>query len=209
MYLSCIVALKDKLSACQARLDAVYDIPEMKNVAYRLHAVLVHQGQASGGHYWAYIKKTPQTTGLSPDNKSKQKEEHEETSSQEMMSQSPSQLAETPPDPPLSSKEDEEDEAMQQDVLQSSTASSNLTEPVTAAQSYACHGGQADVASSGSNDVWLKFNDISVQEVGWEEVKRESFGCNKQTSNGNTSAYCLLYISTSSEQSWENTGIVK
>lgn len=24
-------------------------------VPYRLHAVLVHEGQASGGHYWAYI----------------------------------------------------------------------------------------------------------------------------------------------------------
>lgn len=22
---------------------------------YQLHAVLVHEGQASGGHYWAYI----------------------------------------------------------------------------------------------------------------------------------------------------------
>ena len=24
-----------------------------------LHAVLVHQGQASGGHYWAYVRKNP------------------------------------------------------------------------------------------------------------------------------------------------------
>lgn len=24
-------------------------------VPYRLHAVLVHEGQASAGHYWAYI----------------------------------------------------------------------------------------------------------------------------------------------------------
>ena len=174
--------------------------------------MLVHQGQASGGHYWAYIKKTPQSTaGHSTDSKSVQKEgseQHEETPSQEMMSQSPSQSIETTPtDAPPPGKEDEEEE-MQQDVLQASTASSNLNEPVTAAQSYACHGGQPDVASGGSNDVWLKFNDISVQEVDWAEVKRESFGSSsKQLNNGNTSAYCLLYISTRSEQTWENTGI--
>ena len=39
-------------------------------------------------------------------------------------------------------------------------------------------------------EVWLKFNDVSVSEVKWEEVERESYG-GKQ----NTSAYCLVYIS--------------
>lgn len=65
---------------------------------YRLHAVLVHEGQASGGHYWAYI-------------------------------QDPSQQR------------------------------------------------------------WCKFNDITVSEVTWEEVSRESLG-----SYRNVSAYCLMYI---------------
>lgn len=27
----------------------------MLQVPYRLHAVLVHEGQANAGHYWAYI----------------------------------------------------------------------------------------------------------------------------------------------------------
>lgn len=29
--------------------------PSRPQVPYRLHAVLVHEGQASAGHYWAYI----------------------------------------------------------------------------------------------------------------------------------------------------------
>lgn len=65
---------------------------------YRLHAVLVHEGQASGGHYWAYI-------------------------------QDPSQQR------------------------------------------------------------WCKFNDITVSEVTWEEVSRESLGGYRHVS-----AYCLMYI---------------
>lgn len=65
---------------------------------YRLHAVLVHEGQASGGHYWAYI-------------------------------QDPTQQR------------------------------------------------------------WCKFNDITVSEVTWEEVSRESLGGYRHVS-----AYCLMYI---------------
>lgn len=65
---------------------------------YRLHAVLVHEGQASGGHYWAYI-------------------------------QDPDQQR------------------------------------------------------------WCKFNDITVSEVTWDEVSRESLGGYRHVS-----AYCLMYI---------------
>ena len=65
---------------------------------YRLHAVLVHEGQASGGHYWAYI-------------------------------QDPTQQR------------------------------------------------------------WCKFNDITVSEVTWDEVSRESLGGYRHVS-----AYCLMYI---------------
>ena len=65
---------------------------------YRLHAVLVHEGQASGGHYWAFI-------------------------------QDPNQHR------------------------------------------------------------WCKFNDITVSEVTWDEVSRESMGGYRHVS-----AYCLMYI---------------
>lgn len=33
-------------------------------VPYHLHAVLVHEGQANAGHYWAYIYSLPQKTWL-------------------------------------------------------------------------------------------------------------------------------------------------
>ena len=55
-------AVQEKLTTCQNSLDTVYENPAMKSVAYWLHAVLVHQGQASGGHYRAYVRKTSQTT---------------------------------------------------------------------------------------------------------------------------------------------------
>ena len=50
-------------------------------------------------------------------------------------------------------------------------------------------------------DVWLKFNDVSVSEVKWEEVERESYG-GKQ----NTSAYCLVYINDALWKQWEESG---
>lgn len=36
-------------------LTAVYPFCFRIQVPYRLHAVLVHEGQANAGHYWAYI----------------------------------------------------------------------------------------------------------------------------------------------------------
>lgn len=37
-------------------ISTIYDDVGLKKLPYRLHAVLVHEGQASGGHYWAYIQ---------------------------------------------------------------------------------------------------------------------------------------------------------
>lgn len=41
------------------RLDSairdIYNEASLRKVAYRLHAVLVHEGQAASGHYWAYV----------------------------------------------------------------------------------------------------------------------------------------------------------
>uniref|UniRef100_A0A3Q3AL17 Ubiquitin specific peptidase 25 n=1 Tax=Kryptolebias marmoratus TaxID=37003 RepID=A0A3Q3AL17_KRYMA len=36
-------------------IDLMYSDKSMMQVPYRLHAVLVHEGQANAGHYWAYI----------------------------------------------------------------------------------------------------------------------------------------------------------
>lgn len=40
--------------------------------------------------------------------------------------------------------------------------------------------------------VWLKFNDNTVNEASWEELLKESVG-----GHSNTSAYSLVYIDTS------------
>ena len=100
----------------------------MKSVAYQLHAVLVHQGQASGGHYWAYVRKTSQTTCASTVDKQARNSEHEQecdrdssregprvpsegsTPPLESMSQSPSQSVGTAAVTGRPSKEEEEDE---------------------------------------------------------------------------------------------------
>ena len=57
------------------------------------------------------------------------------------------------------------------------------------------------------SEVWLKFNDVSVIEVNWEEVKRESFGSNNKSNfSSNTSAYCLVYISAEAHDQGEGSG---
>ena len=54
----CFSELKESISKTQSNLDAVYSDPQMNSTPYHLHAVLVHQGQASLGHYWAYVRKS-------------------------------------------------------------------------------------------------------------------------------------------------------
>lgn len=38
--------------------------PSDLQVPYRLHAVLVHEGQANAGHYWAYVYNQPRQVWL-------------------------------------------------------------------------------------------------------------------------------------------------
>ncbi|XP_065564930.1 ubiquitin carboxyl-terminal hydrolase 25-like [Artemia franciscana] len=38
-----------------AKVDMLYDKPDLQTVAYDLHAVMVHGGEAASGHYWSYI----------------------------------------------------------------------------------------------------------------------------------------------------------
>lgn len=50
-----ITDLKNKINEIKHSIDQMYTDSLMCQVPYRLHAVLVHEGQASAGHYWAYI----------------------------------------------------------------------------------------------------------------------------------------------------------
>lgn len=55
--------LKGKRSLCYIQTNLAFtsvqiicdDFLPLFQVPYRLHAVLVHEGQANAGHYWAYI----------------------------------------------------------------------------------------------------------------------------------------------------------
>ncbi|XP_067910165.1 ubiquitin carboxyl-terminal hydrolase 28 isoform X2 [Heterodontus francisci] len=93
-----IADLKDSITQIAQSIEQMYSDSLMCQVPYRLHAVLVHEGQASAGHYWAYIY------------------DH-------------------------------------------------------------------------SQNMWLKYNDVSVAESSWEELQQDSYGGSR-----NASAYCLMYI---------------
>lgn len=47
--------LQQKIDRIDKVIREIYNESSLKQVPYRLHAVLVHEGQAASGHYWAYI----------------------------------------------------------------------------------------------------------------------------------------------------------
>ncbi|XP_063847552.1 ubiquitin carboxyl-terminal hydrolase 25-like [Scylla paramamosain] len=54
--------LRRLIGELERQLSQVYEEPALRQVPYRLHAAVVHEGQASGGHYWVYIH-DPQAGG--------------------------------------------------------------------------------------------------------------------------------------------------
>ncbi|XP_034034831.1 ubiquitin carboxyl-terminal hydrolase 25 isoform X4 [Thalassophryne amazonica] len=47
--------LQGSITRIHRTIEVMYSDKSMMQVPYRLHAVLVHEGQANAGHYWAYI----------------------------------------------------------------------------------------------------------------------------------------------------------
>ncbi|XP_061754141.1 ubiquitin carboxyl-terminal hydrolase 25 isoform X1 [Nerophis ophidion] len=47
--------LQGSITRLHRTIELMYSDKAMMQVPYRLHAVLVHEGQANAGHYWAYI----------------------------------------------------------------------------------------------------------------------------------------------------------
>ncbi|XP_030076473.1 ubiquitin carboxyl-terminal hydrolase 28 isoform X2 [Microcaecilia unicolor] len=47
--------LKNCIARTTQSIDEIYMDSSLSQVPYQLHAVLVHEGQANAGHYWAYI----------------------------------------------------------------------------------------------------------------------------------------------------------
>ncbi|KAF1549955.1 Ubiquitin carboxyl-terminal hydrolase 28, partial [Eudyptes schlegeli] len=56
--------LKESITRINLSIEQMYCDPLLQQVPYRLHAVLVHEGQANAGHYWAYIYDQPRKSWL-------------------------------------------------------------------------------------------------------------------------------------------------
>ncbi|NXC55395.1 UBP28 hydrolase, partial [Aleadryas rufinucha] len=56
--------LKESIARINLSIKQMYCDPLLQQVPYRLHAVLVHEGQANAGHYWAFIYDQPQKRWL-------------------------------------------------------------------------------------------------------------------------------------------------
>ncbi|XP_047372825.1 ubiquitin carboxyl-terminal hydrolase 28 isoform X8 [Sciurus carolinensis] len=56
--------LKNCIASATHTIEQMYCDPLLRQVPYRLHAVLVHEGQANAGHYWAYIYNQPRQIWL-------------------------------------------------------------------------------------------------------------------------------------------------
>lgn len=48
-------SLNSALKEVEEKIQTIYDTPTLKNKAYQLHAVMVHEGSVNQGHYWAYV----------------------------------------------------------------------------------------------------------------------------------------------------------
>ncbi|XP_036907310.1 ubiquitin carboxyl-terminal hydrolase 28-like [Sturnira hondurensis] len=56
--------LKNVITSTTRAIQQMYCDPLLSQVPYRLHAVLVHEGQADAGHYWVYIYNQPRQVWL-------------------------------------------------------------------------------------------------------------------------------------------------
>ena len=230
----------------------------MNRTCYQLHAVLVHQGQASGGHYWAYVRKSASTafdshqTSIRSNVITATDHNHLSTANPQVVSTTDH----THTDLQLPSPSNDTVTSLQENVgklegadramggsegskviaaegggnevedMPCSDESLAMSPPIAMEQGSvggkpeedrtrgmeatmsdltACGPQTSSNKENALGDVWLKFNDISVTEVTWEEVKRESFGASSQ-GIGNTSAYCVMYVSQQSAQLWKHTG---
>ncbi|XP_048368954.1 ubiquitin carboxyl-terminal hydrolase 28 isoform X9 [Sphaerodactylus townsendi] len=59
-----IQGLQNSMVLLAESIELMYVDHSLNQVPYHLHAVLVHEGEANAGHYWAYIYNQPQKTWL-------------------------------------------------------------------------------------------------------------------------------------------------
>uniref|UniRef100_A0A8C2VXV8 ubiquitinyl hydrolase 1 n=1 Tax=Chinchilla lanigera TaxID=34839 RepID=A0A8C2VXV8_CHILA len=56
--------LQNCIASTTETIEQMYCDPVLRQVPYHLHAVLVHEGQANAGHYWAYVYNQPRQIWL-------------------------------------------------------------------------------------------------------------------------------------------------
>lgn len=225
--------LRTSISVSKEALRAVYNDPLMNRTPYHLHAVMVHQGEASGGHYWAYTRKHPSLSmPAAPPNSGQPQDVGGENplvgrsggkaaggvTEEGAGSQVPNYRTH------LETGEMYPDLAPSPESMLATDDSASIPyaggESATPAESSSGSGpiggrgegmelgrGEAEPGVEAVSEVenghaWMKFNDVSVSEVSWEEVRRESLGGTR----GNTSAYCLVYVSSLLHQDWLSSG---
>lgn len=190
--------LRESVSTTENSLAAVYGDEVMNTTRYHLHAVLVHQGQASGGHYWSYVRKPPslhvETTPTSQATPTVEVTEVTETGTKLSRTVSNSEAMSSPAMSTESGGGEGEESRL------AGTTGEKISE-LGEKQESTKDDGKGSEKEEGEGGVWLKFNDVSVHEVGWAEVVKESYG-----GNHNTSAYCLIYLSPHLHEAWANNG---
>ncbi|CAG9320649.1 USP28_3 [Blepharisma stoltei] len=50
-----IKLMKTQLEQYQFQIEEIFNVPQLKNHEYHLHSILIHDGQAGAGHYYAYV----------------------------------------------------------------------------------------------------------------------------------------------------------
>lgn len=226
------------MATSKETLEAVYSDPQMNRTPYYLHAVLVHQGEASRGHYWAYTRKhpsltfstspppppppsLPSTSCLSSSDQSSSQYTHQKHSTHEVAQvgkrkESGSGAGSGSPvraGGGLSYHRQLETGEVCVDVMQSLESVVSTEETGTSGlqgvggegmevEKCSSSSSSSSISGGGGGSSWIKFNDVSVSEVKWEEVRRESLGGTR----GNTSAYCLVYLNRELHQVWLDGG---
>ncbi len=256
--LSVYIDLRASIVASEASLSAIYSDSLMKKTPYHLHAVMVHQGEASGGHYWVYTLKHPTlsaptgTVEMQDSSKVLEGERgdgqlegvdceggrggggeeiggdgrelrgqahlnyHTQLETGEMCSDAVSESMSAGVGAEMGGGGGggggEMSTSSSMSGVSSTSASTVVLSGVQSASVSITRGGEnmeverppspSAPSSPGGGCVWMKFNDVMVTDVSWEEVQRESLG----GASGNTSAYCLVYINSDLHEDWLNRG---
>lgn len=50
-----IMIMQTQLEKYKVEIETLFDTPDMTQNEYNLHSIMIHSGQAQGGHYYAYV----------------------------------------------------------------------------------------------------------------------------------------------------------